>query len=105
MQPQDTVSTPKYTCCYYHHKFGKKAKQCRPPCDFKVTVNNIASKQDNLLFICDKNSGRRFLVDTGAEVSVLPATNIDTRTKPCGQALQAANGRTIRTHGTRIVPI
>ena len=20
------VSTPKYTCCYYHHKFGKKAK-------------------------------------------------------------------------------
>ena len=58
-----------------------------------------------MLFICDKNSGRRFLVDTGAEVSVLPATNIDTRTNPCGQALQAANGSTIRTYGTRMVPL
>ena len=58
-----------------------------------------------MLFIFDKNSGRRFLVDTGAEVSVLPATNIVARTKPCGQALQAANGSTIRTYGTRMVPL
>ena len=56
MQPLDTVSTPKYTCCFYHHEFGEKAKKCRPPCDFKVTVNNFAAKQDNLLFICDKKT-------------------------------------------------
>ncbi len=48
----------------------------------------------------DKNSGRRFLVDTGAEVSLLPASSDRNRNTP-GLSLQAANNSTIPTYGTR----
>ena len=53
------------------------------------------------LFVWDKLSGRRFLIDTGAQVSVLPATSLDTRSSTCGPTLTAANGSAIRTFGTR----
>ena len=54
---------------------------------------------DSLLYVWDKSSERRFLVDTGAEVSVLPATGLDTRTCRTGPTLKAANGSTIKTYG------
>ena len=54
-----------------------------------------------LLFLCDSISKQQFLVDTGAEVSVLPATGLDTRTRQPGPPLTAANGSSIRTYGTR----
>ena len=53
------------------------------------------------LFLTDRVSKRLFLVDTGAEVSVLPATALDTHTKVPGQPLQAANGSSIQTYGRR----
>ena len=56
---------------------------------------------DSLLYVWDRNSGRRFLVDTGAEVSVLPATGLDTRTNEAGPSLKAANGSSIKTYGVR----
>ena len=54
-------------------------------------------------FSCDSISKRQFLVDIGAEVSVLPATatGLDTRTRQPGPPLLAANGSSIRTYGTR----
>ena len=55
------------------------------------------------MFIADKNSGRNFLVD--AEVSVLPATGLDTRTASRGPSLLAANGTSIKTYGMRTVPL
>ena len=58
-----------------------------------------------LLFICDRNSGRRFLVDTGAEISVLPASIRDKHSSPTGPSLLAANHTPIRTYGTRTVPL
>ena len=60
-----------------------------------------ATVPDNgLLFLYDAVSKRPFLVDTGAEVSVLPTTGLDTRTKKPGQPLLAANGSSICTYGT-----
>ena len=38
-------------------------------------------------------------MDTGAEVSVLPATGLDTRTCQAGPSLKAANGSSIKTYG------
>ena len=61
----------------------------------------VAAGHNNVLFFCDSISKRQFLVDTGAEVSVLPATGLDTRTQPPGPPLTAANGSSIRTYGTR----
>ena len=49
-----------------------------------------------LLFLRDSVSKRQFLIDTGAEVSVLPATGLDTRTRQPGTPLLAANGNSIR---------
>ena len=55
-----------------------------------------------LLFLCDEISGRQFLVDTGAEISILPATRLDKRTGP---VLLAANGSSIETYGTSTLSI
>ncbi len=60
-----------------------------------------AGHNKGLFFLCDSVSKRQFLVDTGAEVSILPATGLDTRTKSSGPPLIAANGSTIKTYGTR----
>ena len=61
----------------------------------------VAGRNESLLFAWDSHSGRRFLIDTGAEVSVLPATGLDTRTGQSGSSLKAANGSSIKTYGVR----
>ena len=53
------------------------------------------------LSITDKHSGQCYLVDTGAQVSVVPATWLDKRSGPIGTPLQAANGTPILTYGAR----
>ena len=54
-----------------------------------------------LFFIVDQSSQRRFLVDTGAAVSVLPPSEIDRRSPQHRRELQAANGSVIATYGLR----
>ena len=54
-----------------------------------------------LFFVRDTNNSLNFLVDTGAEVSLLPATSADRRKQQLGFQLQAANNSTISTYGTR----
>ena len=68
-------------------------------------VATASGLKDGLLFVWDKVSGERFLVDTGAEVSVFPASGLITRTKQPGTSLVAANGSTIKTYGTRTIPL
>ena len=59
-----------------------------------------AGPRDPQLFSTD-NTGRRFLVDTGAQVSVIPATPFDKNAGPSGPPLQAANGTPTQTYGSR----
>ena len=68
-------------------------------------VATASGLKDGLLFVCDKISGERFLVDTGAEVSVFPATGLITRTKHPGASLVAANGSAIKTYGMCSIPL
>ena len=49
----------------------------------------------------DEVSGQRFLVDTGATMSILPPSSADKRRPPVARTLQAANGSAIPTFGTR----
>ena len=58
-----------------------------------------------LLYARDRYSGRRFLVDTGAEVSVFPATRSDRLSQSQGPKLTAANGSNIRTYGKRTISL
>lgn len=65
----------------------------------------VAFLNDSLLSIWDRNSGRQFIVDIGPEVSILPATGLDTRTGQSGPLLTAANGSTIKMYGVHTIPL
>ena len=56
------------------------------------------------LFIKDKISGLKYLVDTGAEVSVLPPSRVSARC-PSAIQLHAANGTMIKTYGQRLLNV
>ena len=58
-----------------------------------------------LLFIQDTISERRFLCDTGAQTSILPASPVDMLGGEYGPPLTAANGTPIRTYGARNVEL
>ena len=60
----------------------------------------VARPNSGLFFLCNSISKQQFLVDTGAEVSVLPATGLDQRTRQPGPPLVAANGSSIKTWNT-----
>nr|VZH98641.1 unnamed protein product [Spirometra erinaceieuropaei] len=73
-------------------------KQPRQP----VTATPAAgqSRPSRLFCISDKSSDLRFLVDTGAEISVIPPSRRH-HFKPSQFSLQAANSTTINTYGQR----
>ena len=92
--------------CYYHSRFGKK---CHPPCTFSKAGNTEAHSvatvntghKNSLLYITDTLSGRHFLCDTGAQVSVLPASLTDIQSGNRGPSLEAVNASRIQILGER----
>ena len=64
-----------------------------------------AGRDCRLLFITDSLSGRRLLVDSGAQRSILPAQAVDTMAGGHGPQMDAANGTPIRTYCTRYVEV
>ena len=97
--------------CYYHRSFGQAARKCTKPCSWsgkeQAIVTMAASHNTGLFFLWDQISGLQFLVDTGAEISVIPAIALDKRNThdKQGPLLSAANGTTIKTYGSHIVPL
>nr|VZI05690.1 unnamed protein product [Spirometra erinaceieuropaei] len=102
------------TCCY-HTTFGAKARRCISPCSFtskqskrvkpvnpKVCAANISdgSNPNHTFYVRDTRSGRRFLVDTGAQLSVIPPTPADRRCPNPGLFLQVINTSPITTFDT-----
>ena len=76
--------------------FGK-----RPGQSLAATSATGPTRSSRLFFIKDRTSGEKFLVDTGAEVSVLPPSGPPSSRQPTGYSLQAANHSSIATYGTR----
>ena len=72
----------------------------------QVTATTLAgnTKLGHLLYIQDLKSNRRFLVDTGAEISVIPPTSTQ-RNSVSNKTLLAANGTIIQTFGTTALNI
>ena len=62
----------------------------------------MAAAGTTSFFVRDQHSGTDFLVDTGAQRSILPATHWD-RQGHKGEGLKAANQTPITTYGTRTV--
>lgn len=70
-----------------------------------ATVDACAILPCHRLCISDWNSGYRFLVDTGANVSVLPATRKQRLHVSSDYKLFAANGTEIKTYGTKTLEL
>nr|VZI08725.1 unnamed protein product [Spirometra erinaceieuropaei] len=95
--------------CWYHRTYGPKVhtslfvrssftvKRRQP---VMATTAAGPSRPSRLFYTNDKSSGFRFLVDTGAEVSVIPPLRRH-RLKLSQFSLQAANSTTISTYGQR----
>ncbi|BHF72123.1 hypothetical protein SprV_0401518700 [Sparganum proliferum] len=98
--------------CWNHITFGAKARRCIYPCSFtsmqskrvsrKVSAANLpdSSNPGRTFYVHDTRSGRRFLVDTGAQLSVITPTPTDRRSPNPGLFLQAVNTSPITTFGT-----
>ena len=66
-----------------------------------MATSATGRSNSRLFFLRDRNSSLRFLVDTGAEVSVIPPSGPRHTLRPTGYSLQAANQSSIATYGTR----
>ena len=64
-----------------------------------------ATTASSVFFVLDRASKRRFLVDSGAEVSVVPPSTQDVRPRTSSTSLQAANGSPIRVYGERSLTV
>lgn len=64
-------------------------------------VGGVVSSRRLKLF--DKTSGLRFLIDTGSDVSIVPATRQEKLLGPIPFVLHAANGSEIRTFSTKFI--
>lgn len=75
--------------------FGKRSSSSITAVDGQLHVKG------RLFFIMEKETGHRFLIDTGAAVSVIPATEIDRKNRSSTAPLHVANGTSIKTYGDR----
>ena len=114
--PQNNVAqltdTATAQVCYYHQTYGEKARLCSEPCSYYVTlgqreVANIALSPSKLLYVADKGHKCRYLIDTGAAVSVLPKSCANGISDADSLPLVAANNSTIHTYGNckRVVDV
>ena len=112
-QPKGKITTAHATrqnWCFYHKRFGDDAKNCKALCSHPAapriaTVTTCRDKRARLLYVKDDISGRRFLVDTGALVSVFPASGLDTRSHRPSALLEAANDSTIHTYADKVMTL
>ena len=58
-------------------------------------------QHSRLFHVTDRSTGTRFLVDTGAEVSVVPPSRTERKRQRDNLSLQAVNNTSIPTYGTR----
>lgn len=70
-----------------------------------AAASDCGAPSSRLFRVMDKLSGFRLLVDTGAEVSIIPATATDRRIRLRTQSLQAVNTTSIATYGQKSVTL
>ena len=70
-----------------------------------VATSVTGQSQSHLYYIKDRNSGLHLLVDTDAEVSVVPPTNTECKNHQDGFTLQAVNHTPIKTYGTWLITL
>jgi hypothetical protein len=103
------TDTGKY--CWYHYKFGDRARQCKDPLRVSKKRHVGAGVKSapatrctaRRLYVSDKQSKIHFLVDTGADFSILPAKFRDQKRYVPRFNLQTASGSGIKVLGERLL--
>ncbi|BHF57102.1 hypothetical protein SprV_0100004300 [Sparganum proliferum] len=111
--------SPSSVCCY-HQQFGGAARRCLQPCSSKASLTasgrrfhptveataagSVANLRTRPLFLWDRIAGANFLVDSGAEVSVVPPTPAERKNRR-SFCLTAANNSSIPTFGQRSITL
>lgn len=91
--------------CFYHQKFGNRANKCRPPCNYRGGISAASYlRTKKILQMKDHCNKIPFLIDTGAELSIIPATSEDRRRQPIS-FLHAANGTNIPVYGEKSLTV
>lgn len=70
-----------------------------------TTANGVGFSSTCRLFLTDATTKTKYLIDTGADVSILPASFKLKLKQPDSYTLFAANGTPIRTYGKRLITI
>ena len=70
-----------------------------------VAASMTGQPHSRLFYINDRDSGLHLLVDTGAEVSVVPPTMTERKHQQEGFTLQAVNHTPIKTYGSRLITL
>jgi len=98
--------------CWFHARYGAKAKRCRSPCTWSrgktkliAATSLLGENTSCTLFVQDRRGKRRFMVDTGADVSAIPPTPDDRRSPDPQFSLHAANRSIIPTFGRRTLTV
>lgn len=94
--------------CFYPHQALHSTLLLTEPEKLQVrlllTAVGIVGTEE-LLIVEDANSGRRLLMDSGAQRNVLPASSADTLVGGHGPQLETANSTLIPTFCTRHVTV
>ncbi|UYV84114.1 hypothetical protein LAZ67_X001216, partial [Cordylochernes scorpioides] len=106
--------------CYFHYRFGNKCRpdKCTSPCQWKKPSGKLQrvgeaatdptaqwtnACRKSRLFVTDAKTGMRFLIDSGADVSLIPFKGNGTPTEDI--QLYAADGSLIPTYGFQILDV
>ena len=91
-----------------------RGRSCREPSPITSTVGKrpepvvgtapATEDSSRRIFITDLRTGTRFLIDTGADVSVIPVTTEDCKYESL-TTLTAANKSCIKTYGARLITV
>ncbi|GFY13201.1 hypothetical protein TNCV_364481 [Trichonephila clavipes] len=93
--------------CYYHRRYKEQARKCVSPCAFvqKKRVSSVIagmaepSKHTSRLFLLDRKSGQKFLIDSGSEICVIPPSPTMNKSPQPNFSLFAANNTKIPAYG------
>ncbi|GFY16605.1 transposon Ty3-G Gag-Pol polyprotein [Trichonephila clavipes] len=93
--------------CYYHRRYKEQARKCASPCAFvqKKRVSSVIagmaepSQHTSRLFLLDRMSGQKFLIDSGSEICVIPPSPTMNKSPQSNFSLFAANNTKIPAYG------
>ena len=88
---------------WYHWRFGENARKCEKPCRFRsgkrrgqsLMATDDESHTFSRLFVADRHTKFRFLIDIGADLCVFPHSKLPKPRAQSNYELSAAKGTTI----------